>query len=94
MRFPGIPFMKRTFDLIKHVGLEDKLIDYVLDANENLSFFNGMCFTQAELDHMGPDPFQTKVPDITGTASAMADEQLGPFMRALKRDFKKGWKQL
>jgi hypothetical protein len=93
MRFPDIPFMKRTLELITLLGLDSKRIEYNLDKPENLNLFNGICYSEAELAGMtgNNDPFKTGVPGLTASASAMAKEKLGPFLDALKTNFVGNW---
>jgi hypothetical protein len=94
MRFPDIPFMKRTFKLIEDLGFNDKLVDYVLSQDNNLNYFNGICLTNEELDNAGPDPFRTGVPGLSGSSGDMAGAQINPFKTAIKADMKKGWQHL
>ena len=43
MRFPQIDSMKRTFDLFKLVGLDEKHWEkYILSHENNVLFYNGM----------------------------------------------------
>jgi len=97
MRFPDIPFMKPVFDLILRnpnspiAGMLD-VIPYVMDNPNNLSFYNGIIKTDAELG-IAPslDPFNTGVnpPD---TVSGMVGATLGEFKAKLEvPPFIDGW---
>jgi hypothetical protein len=85
--------MQPTFDLIQTLGLDQKLIPYVMENDKhNLQFFNGIRLKQSEAT--GTDPFHTGVPGLTNTASNMVDAQLGHFKKALVDNFDAGWDEL
>jgi hypothetical protein len=97
MRFPDIPFMKPVFDLILRnpkspIAGMLKVIPYVMDNPNNLSFYNGIIKTDAELGSPSPlDPFNTGVnpPD---TVSNMVQAAIGGFKAKLKeKPFVDGW---
>ncbi|KDQ59033.1 hypothetical protein JAAARDRAFT_192592 [Jaapia argillacea MUCL 33604] len=96
MRFPQIPFMSPTFNLIQNIlGL--KMIPYYLSQPFNLNFFNGIVLTNEALSNAyaagNPDPFNTGV-DLPGGPDVMADNALGTFKQQLKDDWEKGWDAL
>ena len=104
MRFPKIPFMQPVFDLI----VKNKknpcpsipgmltVIPYVMDNPHNLSFYNGIIKTDAELDVKPPplDPFNTGI-DPPGTVSDMVNAAIGDFKAQLETPpFVDGWNDL
>jgi hypothetical protein len=49
MRYPDIPFMKRTFDLIREkLKIENKLIPVIMSNDETILHFNGRRITKRE----------------------------------------------
>ncbi|EJD42298.1 hypothetical protein AURDEDRAFT_89618 [Auricularia subglabra TFB-10046 SS5] len=91
MRFPDIPFMTRTFDLFKRLGIDT--IPYILSIPKNLNLVNGKLLTNAEIDGK-TDPFETHVPVVDQSSSAMVSSQIDVFKDALAKDFEAGWKEL
>jgi len=43
MRFPNNEANKKTFELFKELGLESKLIEYVMGRDDNIRYYNGQC---------------------------------------------------
>ena len=43
MRFPDNEANKKTFGLFKELGLESKLIEYVMGRDNNIRYYNGQC---------------------------------------------------
>ena len=43
MRFPDNEANKKTFELFKELGLESKLVEYVLGRDNNIRYYNGQC---------------------------------------------------
>lgn len=91
MRFPDIPFMTRTFDLFKRLGIDT--IPYIMSIPKNLNLFNGKLLTNAEIDGK-TDPFETHVPGVDNSSGAMVSSQIDVFKDALAKDFETGWKEL
>jgi monoamine oxidase len=100
MRFPDIPFMKPVFDLImgptSPIAGMLTIIPYVMNNPNDLSFYNGIIKTSAELNVEPPplDPFNTGVnpPD---TVSNMIQAAIGDFKVRLRTPpFANGWNYL
>jgi hypothetical protein len=43
MRFPDNEANKKTFELFKELGLQGKLIKYVMGRDDNIRYYNGQC---------------------------------------------------
>ena len=43
MRFPDNEANEKTFELFKELGLESKLIEYVMGKDDNIRYYNGQC---------------------------------------------------
>lgn len=105
MRFPELPWMVPTFDLLKYLGItkatvspppHGSLIDYVMSTKNNISFFNGVIVTN---DNPGPsanpnDPFNTGIQGLTDTPDGMAGDVFKPFIDQLNNNWETGWKNL
>ncbi len=98
MRLPNIPFMKRVFELITYIGLDSKLLQYVMSRGNNLNNFNGKTLTNDQVDAANKsgdmDPFGTKVPGLDGSIDEMTGKAFDPFKTALKTNFLDGWQKL
>ena len=57
MRFPRIPFMKRTFDLAEKRGLPVKFIPYVMTMPNTFMCYNNISIRNQDIPKTG-DPFK------------------------------------
>ena len=105
MRFPDIPCMKPVFDLIRDnpnspiAGmLTEDIIECRLSTPEDLSFYNGIVKSAAELGSVPPplDPFDTQInaPNSVPNTIRLAIESLrAPFLQQ-PVDFPLAWANL
>ncbi|KAF7972672.1 hypothetical protein HWV62_17218 [Athelia sp. TMB] len=105
MRFPDIPCMKLVFDLIRDnpaspiAGiLTEDIIECQHSTPEDLSFYNGIVKSAAELSSVPPplDPFDTKInapASVTETISLATESLRAPFLQQ-PVDFPLAWANL
>ncbi|KAF8602342.1 hypothetical protein BDV93DRAFT_582235 [Ceratobasidium sp. AG-I] len=108
MRFPALPWMTPTFDLLTYLKITEttvsppplgSLIKYVMSTSNNVSFFNNIIVSNASPGTIYPnanpnDPFNTGVQGLTGTPDAMAGKMFKPFISELETDWETGWQNL
>jgi monoamine oxidase len=105
MRFPKIPPMQPTFDMVNYVGIQDKLIPYYLlsrDGN-NISYYNGYRVVMpaippiqtTDIFHVGVSSGGTVPDDIAKqNSNIIMGLVLAPFGLAFAEDFQTGWDAL
>lgn len=107
MRFPNNEANKKTFELFKELGLESKLIKYVMGRDDNIRYYNGIKTTAAVASTAG-DHFKDEIVpkeylnkeyvDLRGKTvygvNACTAAAYDPFRKALIDNFDKGWEEL
>jgi hypothetical protein len=108
MRYPEIPIMWRVFNLFKErLDLEEMLVPYVMNCENQFVCFNGHRIKQADLDKLPqegihPDYFRDSEtnggmvpPDfIERGATHWLKQCIDPFKKEFIPDFEKGWDRL
>jgi len=88
MRFPDMPFMKRTFDLARNKGLPVKLIPYISNSQNSLLFFNNVGIKSQDSDSTGGDPFNVSGHvDPSLTSPAAVSRKVADVIRPLRNLF-------
>ncbi|KAG8698959.1 hypothetical protein FRC08_005602 [Ceratobasidium sp. 394] len=96
MRFPKLPWMEPTFDLISYLGITP--IEYITNdkLGNNISFFNDIVMTAAELKNYyasqtDNDPFKTGMAGLTSDPHTMVHYKMKPFIDGLVANWNTGW---
>jgi monoamine oxidase len=105
MRFPDIPPMKPTFDMIKYVGIKDKLVPYYFKSRTGNTalLYNDYRYVPPpdppvqtiDIWSVGVNEGGTVPQEIADQDPSIFQEKIfGPFGKAFASSFEEGWEML